>query len=308
MTHHSVVFLTLASVLAAGCSVRGVEFSSQGLPGATVNNSYGPDASADATTTDEASNTFDIMPPPATQGSPLCNASAVPTCMPDLPTTAKECHKAPDGGGYDPDAGYGDASLGCHVVPGDAGDEVTPECLPVGPGLEGSSCRHSTDCAPGNECVGAGVCRHYCCSGNHACADFPDAEGGALLAQFCDIQPALETPLLVPVCVPLRPCRLLNDVGGTSGAAGTCPPSETCAVVWAESGATSCVPVGDAHVGEGCETRHCAAGLMCLGGQCLKLCHTATAAQCGAGQTCRGGLPVFPDPLVGVCDHAADAH
>jgi hypothetical protein len=253
-----------------------------------------------------------------TQGSPLCNASAVTACMPDLPTTARDCHKAPDGGAYDPEGGYGEASLGCHVVPADAGDEVTPACLPVGPGIEGSLCRHSTDCAPGNECVGAGVCRHYCCSGNHACgADLPDAEAGAMQWQFCDIQPALETQLLVPVCVPLRPCRLLNDVGDTSGDAGTCAPSETCAVAWTENGATSCVPVGDAHVGENCETRHCAAGLTCLGGQCRKLCHlshdggsatTATPAQCGAGQICKGGLPVFPDLLVGVCDHAADAN
>jgi hypothetical protein len=104
--------------------------------------------------------------------------------------------------------------------------------------------------------------------------------------------------------MPLKPCRLLDDVGD----AGTCAPSETCAVVWDENGTTSCVPVGEAHAGESCETRHCAAGLMCLGRQCLTLCHTANPVQCAAGQICTGGLPVFPDPLVGVCDRAADAN
>jgi hypothetical protein len=307
MTHHSVLLLTLASILAAGCSVRGEEVGSAPFGGPTVHNPYRLDASSDASATDEASDTGFFVQTAATQGSPLCNASALTACVPDMPTTAKDCHKAPDGGAFDPEAGYGEASLGCHVVRRDGGDEVTPACLPVGPGLDGSSCRQSTDCAPGNECVGTGVCRHYCCSGNRACgADLPDGEAGAWQGQFCDIRPTLESQLPVPVCVPLKPCRLLNDVGDPS--VDACAPLETCAVVWAENGATSCVPVGEAHAGESCEMRHCAAGLMCLGGQCLTLCHTANPVQCARGQTCTGGLPVFPDPLVGLCDRAADAN
>ncbi|HEV3192860.1 MAG TPA: hypothetical protein VGY54_20280, partial [Polyangiaceae bacterium] len=100
MTHHSVVFLTLASVFTAGCSVRGEESLPPQPPGPTVHNSYGADASADASMPDEAPDTGLFMQTSTTQGSPLCNASAVTACMPDLPTTARDCHKAPDGGAY----------------------------------------------------------------------------------------------------------------------------------------------------------------------------------------------------------------
>lgn len=243
-----------------------------------------------------------------TQGSPLCNASHVSsTCYPDDPTTAQACDTAADGAaGYDPDAGYGDAALGCHVVAGDAGDDagVGPACLPAGLGAAGSACRDSTDCAPTYECVGAsgaGTCRRYCCY--TAC--------GA--GTFCDVQPEANATgpatVAVPVCMPVRPCGLLGEVTD----AGACAQyAETCAVVSLANGyAESCVATGPAAVGESCDARHCGAGLTCLGAWgsrlCYKLCHTTDASSdCPPTQACAGGLPLFSDPMTGVCKTASN--
>lgn len=230
-------------------------------------------------------------------GSPLCNAGPQSVCYPDNlasdPTTAENCHTAPDGGAYDPDGGYADAGLACHIASSDAGPQ--PQCSTSGPNQEGASCHLSSDCAVGDECVGdPGVCRHYCCSGVGVCDS----------TQFCDIRPEAEDPSTgVPVCVPLRPCGLIDEWSD----AGECPAMETCAVARVETGATSCVPTGAASEGESCKTEHCAAGLVCLGPTCFKLCHTAAANECSASQACKAALPVFPNPLVGVCETVLDS-
>jgi hypothetical protein len=226
-------------------------------------------------------------------GSPLCNASETSRCYPDelstFPTTARGCSRAPDGGAYDPDAGYADAGLACHVTHDDGG-VPTPVCLPAGSNQEGASCRTSADCTAGSECVGVpGVCRHYCCSGSDPCT----------ASEFCDIWPKAQDPSTqVPVCVPIRTCGLLGEWSD----AGSCPPSETCTVARDETGATSCVPIGAAGEGASCTTDHCAEGLVCLGLTCFTLCHTANPAECAVGQTCMAALPVFPSPAVGVCE------
>jgi hypothetical protein len=238
--------------------------------------------------------------PPAAKyvGSPLCNATPASVCYPDNlatdPTTAQDCHTAPDGGAYDPDGGYADAGLACRITGSDAGPQ--PQCSPSGPNQDGASCHLSADCALGDDCVGdPGICRHYCCSGTGPCA----------ASQFCDIRPKAEDPgTLVPVCIPLRPCGLIDEWSD----AGACPAMETCAVARDETGATSCVPIGPATEGESCSTDHCAAGLVCLGAMtCYKLCHTAVPSECSTNQTCKAALPVFPNPLVGVCESATDA-
>src|SRR5580698_8214921 len=105
-------------------------------------------------------------------GSPLCNFTPLSVCSPDNlasnPTTAEDCHTAPDGGAYDPDGGYADAGLACRVTMSDAGP--LPQCSTSGPNQDGASCHLSTDCAVGDECVGdPGICRHYCCSGTGPC-------------------------------------------------------------------------------------------------------------------------------------------
>lgn len=240
------------------------------------------------------------------QGSPLCNASpATSCCYPDaLSVCAPTACEAPsDAGIVDGPGGYAYTQVffGCHVAPatstsGDAATtsapsvpQVAPACLPAGLGLDGAPCRAPDDCAPGYECVGSnGTCRHYCCAGNSACK--PDL-------QFCDIQQTAQaTPMNVPVCMPIKPCALLRDA---------CPSGETCAVV-REDGSTSCVAVGDASVGDSCETDHCKAGLVCLGApgshRCYALCEMSQSSQCPSTQTCKGGLPLFIDPGIGVCE------
>jgi hypothetical protein len=91
-------------------------------------------------------------------------------------------------------------------------------------------------------------------------------------------------------------------------APGTCAADQTCAVVALASGValTSCVQNGNAGVGASCESEHCAAGLMCIGTsgnrRCYQLCHTLDAStDCPSTQTCTGGLPLFTDPMAGVC-------
>ena len=99
----------------------------------------------------------------------------------------------------------------------------------------------------------------------------------------------------VPVCMPAHPCDLLQP--------GTCPSGQTCAVV-REDGSLSCVEVGAAPAGKSCQTEHCASDLVCLGAAtrtCYALCQVGKSNQCPASQTCKGGLPLFVDPSVGVC-------
>jgi hypothetical protein len=249
--------------------------------------------------TGDAGESFDASVPPSmaplSYGSPLCNASRGQGCYPDNlasdPTTAQNCQTAPDGGPYDPDGGYADAALACRVTQSDA----APTCAPAGPNQDGASCHLSSDCALGDECVGdPGVCRHYCCSGVESCT----------ASQFCDIRPKAQDPSTqVPVCIPLRPCGLIDEWSD----AGKCPAMETCTVARDETGATSCVPIGAAGEGESCATDHCDDGLVCLGLMCFKLCHTAAPKECSTSQTCRAALPLFPNPLVGVCETATDA-
>ncbi|HEY8042423.1 MAG TPA: hypothetical protein VIF15_21625 [Polyangiaceae bacterium] len=288
--------LAIPAATAAGCSVRADIAGGDTVP--TVTNPYGLDASVDG---DGNGGFADVAASPTYQGSPLCNASRSTGCYPDDPatSTAKECKLAPDGGPYSATGGYDGVALACHVVPAAGaanGLGVQSVCTPAGSGTAGSACKLSTDCAPALECVGTGTCTHYCCAGNTECG----------LKEFCDIQPMAESSMTkVPVCMPIQPlagCELLPGAQGSPCTSTT----ETCAVV-REDGATGCVAVGAVKAGDDCDTDHCGAGLVCLGtpGQrrCFQLCHTATSAECSATQkqTCKGGLPLFPDPTVGIC-------
>lgn len=251
-----------------------------------------PDASAEAAVlvSDAGTATNPI------QGSPLCNASmGSGLCFPDDPATAAACGTAPDGGAYDPAADYEGGVLGCHVVnEGGLPPTPAPACLIAGTGADGASCEASTDCAATQECVGTGMCRRYCCS---TPCDPQD---------FCDIQLETQNPtLVVPVCLPIRPCGLLD----LPTDAAACPTNQTCAPFVSASGAAlnTCVDVGQGHAGDSCDSQHCAAGLVCVGmwgeKRCYALCHTGAdgGAECASTQTCTGGLPLFPNPAVGLC-------
>ncbi len=282
--------------LAVGCSVSfstNTGASSNTTSPPSVVHPFEPDAS-DGGGLGAVAEPAETATVSATQGSPLCNASYVGGCYPDLPTTAQACGVvgegglASEGGTSDLAAEGADTPLACHVAPeGDAGDAgVAPVCLPAGIGVDDSPCLHGTDCAAGFECV-QNACRHYCCAGNTSCT----------LADFCDVQPMTNGPAtLVPVCIPVEQCVLL--------AQDTCPSGQACQVV-REDGTTSCVTVGPAQQGAACDVEHCAAGLVCLGAigarTCYTLCDTTSMAQCAAGQSCTGGLPLFPNPAVGWC-------
>ncbi len=185
-------------------------------------------------------------------------------------------------------AGGADASLACRVVADTDGLSAHPVCeTDAGTASAGQPCKGSSDCAPGLDCVAIGntaQCAAYCCMGNSACQK----------TEFCDVAPlATATATIVPVCVPTVHCELLAPLSN-----GTCPMGETCSVVREDVngvGTTSCVEVGDAKAGESCDSKHCGAGLACMGfpgnRQCYTLCHTATGDHCSATQSCKGGLP-----------------
>ena len=161
-----------------------------------------------------------------------------------------------------------------------------PACASAGSVPEGNACKVSVDCAPGTDCIAAGQCRSYCCDGQ--CASDK---------AFCDVQAKNDTRgVVIPVCVPIRSCKLLESPGA-------CLVNETCAVVSA-AGATSCVEVGKAKKNELCEQEHCSAGGLCLGvlgsRKCYQLCSKAKA--CPSGEECRSSKPLFLDPAVGVCE------
>ncbi|HXX67610.1 MAG TPA: hypothetical protein VEK07_10535 [Polyangiaceae bacterium] len=284
------------SVAGAALGVACSSSSSALAPGegTAIYNSPPSDASdAGEETTLSAADAANAPPNPI-QGSPLCNSSpASAVCYPDDPATPKSCGSAPDGGTYDPSADYDGAVLACHIVSeGGVPPVQAPACLASGSGADGATCDASADCVATQECVGAGTCRPYCCS---APCDSQD---------FCDIQLETQNPaLVVPVCMPVRPCGLLN----LPTDAAACPDSDTCTAFVGSSGVglTTCVAVGSAREGDSCDSQHCATGLVCLGmwgeKRCYALCHTEAGTECSSAQTCTGGLPLFPNPAVGLC-------
>lgn len=196
------------------------------------------------------------------------------------------------------DAGIVDGSYGngCRIV-ADAG----PTCFTDGgadrTGTEGAACSTGYDCAPGYDCIvgtanRGSVCRHYCCAGSSACDDHSSQNGGPT---FCDIQSLAVSGAPVPVCMPIKKCRLLEPKD--------CNADETCAIV-SDQGDTGCVAVGPQQVGDACDGAHCAAGLTCLGSagarSCYQLCRTDdTSSVCG-DKKCTTST-IFLDMAYGVC-------
>ncbi|MCA9584370.1 MAG: hypothetical protein KC657_03335 [Myxococcales bacterium] len=231
------------------------------------------------------------------RGSPLCKVIEG-TCMPDGDerSTGILCAD-PDAGAAAADAASdggaaGDpyAPQGCRVSEGASGS-LTPQCGDTGAGDDGASCKSGAECKPGFECVegerGA-QCRRYCCLGT--CKGQASSNGGST---FCDVRQATAGGHKVPVCMPLKACKLLTE--------GECGPEETCAVV-TDEGATGCVPAGAGQVGETCDEEHCAKGLTCVGSpgarRCLQLCRVDKP--CTGTQSCQSAS-FINDPKFGVC-------
>ena len=220
------------------------------------------------------------------RGSPLCKATKG-DCWPD--DGAIQCGGTPptvDAGGKEASVppSYGDA---CRVT------LSGPTCTGAGGGKDGATCTTSGDCASGSDCVlradGMGQCRRYCCGGT--CTNVGSPSGGAT---FCDVvQLAEESSVKVPVCMPVKACKLLT--------AGQCEMGETCAVA-SEDGTTSCIPTGSAQADEACDETHCAAGLTCLGKpgarRCFQLCRVGST--CAANLECKTSS-LIRDASFGLC-------
>ncbi len=289
--------LLAALGLLAGCGISTLSSMSDGAG----DNTYGgPDEADGGYESDGAGGSTGANNDAGTlRGNPLCNANADGTsCFPDEAPTAALCGAKPapivDAGGLldasSADGGGGQATSGaaCHVRATDDAGASAPSCLPAGSGHNGDECLKPADCAAGFECVGSpGQCRPYCCSGT------------CHTDSFCDIQPVADVGAVrVPVCEPVKSCKLLSSMG--------CADGETCAIVNDDDGTTSCVTVGTAQVGQACEITHCAADLTCLGQpgsrKCYKLCSKSnTAYGCPTDEQCKGSAPLFKDSTVGVC-------
>jgi hypothetical protein len=295
-------FLLIPGLLsAAACSVTAPGQSFQAGAPPVVNTTASMDGGdAAPTASPEEDGGGDAFAAPLQQNNVLCVVTT--TCDPDSPETASSCHVAPDGGAYDPSAGYGGDTLACRVQPASSiasdGVGLPTACSVAGPGTAGETCTEATDCAAAFDCVGMGTCRHYCCAGNGQC--------GA--QEFCDIQPlAAATTTKVPVCMPIviPGCSLRSELpDAPASATPACSKGQTCAIV-REDGTTGCVEAGGKAAGEPCNTDHCADGLVCLGALnarlCYALCSTSASGACPSPMTCQGGLPLFQDPTVGVC-------
>jgi hypothetical protein len=294
---YSFVLAAGAAVMAAGCSVA----TTTSAMGAGDNAYAQPTEDTDGGYESDGETRADDAATPETQyrGSPLCYANLdATTCFPDDAPLVGQC-KAPrapsaDAGASPADGGNVVPGVACHVVsdPTAAGSSTapagTPTCLVAGTGHDGDQCLKPTDCATGFECVGSpGQCRHYCCDGT--------CDGKA---QFCDIQTVADVGSLpVPVCAPVRSCKLLSQMG--------CATGETCAIVNDDDGTTSCVATGPSQVGMACEKTHCAESLTCLGQpgsrRCYQLCDKTANSGCTAPETCKGNAPLFRDANIGVC-------
>ncbi len=270
-----------------GCS-DGLSSSKESGPSNTSFDPGPPTSDASGTGMTDAS----TMPRPRL-GSPLCRVQENDrACVPDddganqLPTYAQPCAAE---------------TPACRVELAKDAGALSAQCVPESneEGVDGVSCTSGADCAPGYDCIDGergSVCRHYCCTGS--CDGRVSMNGGPT---FCDIQKVVHrSGHSVPVCMPLKKCKLMEE--------GACSATETCGIV-NEQGESGCVPIGQSKAGEGCDERHCAKDLTCLGypgdRKCFKLCRT-DGNDCTSEETCTTGA-LFQNAAFGVCTALARA-
>lgn len=189
----------------------------------------------------------------------------------------------------------------CYVAPSSSGPVAV--CATAGTGAAESACQDSRDCAVGLACVqvdGVGKCELLSCGLPPSCTPL-----GML---FYQLEPLISggtiyPSMLVPVCVPIMPCNLLETPS-------VCVGGKVCAVV-GSMGETSCVTPGSAKRDQYCdEITPCAEGLVCAmrpdktQNRCLQICHVNQDAdqalsECPGG-TCQGGNMELPTNF-GIC-------
>lgn len=251
----------------------------------------------DASVSSDASGPSAVSADSSDGGVSLCGS--LDSCEPDSVTACDQVDASVptplDGGPrqdghYDEDAGAVVVGMGlaCRVKAAPDGARSST-CRAAGMLGDGEACRASSDCSAGFECVdNPGQCRRYCCLGGTSCAG----------DRICDKQAIVDdSNTLVPVCVPIRPCKLLT--------ANTCPDNQTCGIADQTDGRTSCLAIGSATAGNDCETANCAAGLTCLGEQghrkCFTLCSKMSTTDCPSNMHCKGTTPLFQEADEGVC-------
>lgn len=216
----------------------------------------------------------DAQPPPPKDYRAYCGDTTV--CTPGT----SECTP---GGNPTMGSGSGESLTACQIVV--LKDEVTAACNGVGTLHAGDPCMSVSHCAAGLGCantLGVGVCRQYCCDDAEACPS----------NSYCALQPMAEAPdKPIPVCAPVKNCKLLDNSG--------CAEDEACTIV-RKDGTTSCVTPGTGKRDQSCP---CAAGYVCAPATatCMKLCHIGEdEVDCGSGGACQGGVMLYPEG-VGIC-------
>jgi hypothetical protein len=240
----------------------------------------------------------------------LCAAEAPGACDPDVGeqhqlagacanmASPGDAGATIDAGAPAPDAGSlpPPADLACRVA--SQKGSLSAVCGAAGRGKDGDACAAGADCAAGFECVSSpGRCRHYCCDAS-LCKTL--SQGSSTTGNaFCDVQAeSSSSAVKVPVCLPVKPCKLLGD---------TCGVGQSCGIVDPSAGVTSCVDTGPAKVGERCDVLHCGAGLVCLGSDGMRACQQLCSPQdphkspCPQGQSCKQPWAVLKSDNAGLC-------
>jgi hypothetical protein len=185
-----------------------------------------------------------------------------------------------------PDAGATGSVRACQLIAENG--KVTAQCVEAGTFNAGDACENAAHCSATLGCVNTmsggtsgGICRPYCCDDVELCPR----------DSYCAPLRMAEAALKIPVCTPVKKCKVLDD--------STCDNGQVCTIV-RNDGTTSCVDPGTGTRDEACP---CASGHVCskITNTCRKLCHLGNdATDCEGGGTCQGGVMGYPEGI-GTC-------
>jgi hypothetical protein len=148
-----------------------------------------------------------------------------------------------------------------------------PACQAAGANAEGAACAQWSDCGAGLFCA-EGVCRKFCCGGDWSACPEGQSCFRPLLVRNPSTDAGIEADAYV--CAPVDNCDVLDP-----NACGD-RPGFACQVIDA-LGHVACAREGRSQAGDDCSrTEPCARGLLCRGGECVRLCR----AVMGAGEPC----------------------
>jgi hypothetical protein len=155
---------------------------------------------------------------------------------------------------------------------------LAPTCQTAGANAEGTACAKWSDCAAGLFCA-EGVCRKFCCGGDWSACPTGQSCFRPLLVR--DAAPDAAAPdaaieANAYACAPVDNCDVLDPNACSDR------PGFACQVI-DPAGHVACAREGRAQLGDDCSrSEACARGLLCRGGECVRLCR----AVAGAGDPC----------------------